>query len=195
MLRNLLTLFLSLFIIGFNAQTIHSSMFEHNVECNHYKLGIAYCTVTSPTNHAPYTYTWSNGIVHTTNSITDSIIDLQEGIYSVIITDSQDSELGNNSVEVFINPCAMYPEAVFTPNDDGYNDFWIIGDCQYFPNAEVLIFTRLGQKVYDRKGLYEPWDGRDMFGGMLPDASYYYIIYPDMADKKATVRGCVSIVR
>lgn len=87
----------------------------------------------------------------------------------------------------------------FTPNGDGFNDTWQIIRIGLYPNNEVSIFDRWGQRVYHKKG-YSPegdWDGRYL-GTALPVATYYYII--ELNAKTDTpelelLKGSVTIIR
>jgi len=67
----------------------------------------------------------------------------------------------------------------FTPNGDGTNDKWIIENLENYPDNEVLIFNRWGDKLlymedYDNTTVY--WDGNNDQGKPLPDGTYYYVI-------------------
>ena len=160
---------------------------REDVQCNDSKLGSAEINVTS--TNGPYTFLWSSG--QTSNSISN----LVAGDYSVLVTDAS---FVDTTITVTIKTieCSMGGELVFTPNGDGINDTWFIANYQYFPNAWVMIFNRLGQKVFDHKGLYEQqWDGTNLFGVKVPDASYFYIIYEDKSDDKSIIKGSVSILR
>ena len=68
---------------------------------------------------------------------------------------------------------------VITPNGDGMNDKWVIGGLEEFPNNEVLIFNRWGDKIhyyenYNNSNIV--WDGTDKHGNRVPDGTYFYII-------------------
>jgi gliding motility-associated-like protein len=88
---------------------------------------------------------------------------------------------------------------VFTPNDDGYNDYWNIPNALQYPDLEVIIFDRWGQQVFYSKpyGIdpYHTWDGKSQKNGKdLPIGSYYYIIKPNDGEHKP-ISGTVTIVR
>lgn len=179
-------------LIKLSSAQVDAVLSIQNVQCMHFKLGKATVTITSAVN-PPYSFQWSNGQNSSGNSA--SIENLEVQNYFVIISDASgyDTTITFTIQEI---ECEMAPEIGFTPNGDGYNDTWYISNSQYFPNALVLVYNRWGQKVYENKGLYEePWDGRDMFGTPLPDASYFFLVYKDKKDEKAIKKGSVSIVR
>ncbi len=185
--------FLSFISLSFG-QNIHiSTDTVINVSCNHLHLGSATVRVTNVV-HPPYSFQWSNGL-YNTNLTASTADNLDVGTYTVTITDSQDGDLATVVLTVNENPCEISAEAMFTPNGDGYNDTWVVDNAVYFPDAWLLIYNRLGQKVYEHSGLYVPWEGQDLFGAPLPDAAYYYIIYPNRSDKSKLKKGSVSIVR
>jgi gliding motility-associated-like protein len=64
---------------------------------------------------------------------------IQGGTYTVFLRDK--NGCGQDSEEVTV---IDYPK-FFTPNDDGYNDFWQIKGIVNFPNSETLIFDRYGK--------------------------------------------------
>jgi gliding motility-associated-like protein len=104
------------------------------------------------------------------------------------------------SDQVTVN--VLFPVAIpntFTPNGDGFNDTWQIIRIGLYPNNEVSVFDRWGQRVYHKKG-YSPegdWDGRYL-GTPLPTATYYYIIElnagTDSPDQEL-LKGSVTIMR
>ena len=174
------------FAIHTASAQIDFTVVKQDVKCNRTDLGDAEVNVlvTNP----PYFYLWSTG--ETTNSIHN----INEGTYSVLITDDSGDDT-TVTIVIKLNECEMNPELVFTPNNDGINDWWFINNSQFFSEAKVLVFNRLGQKVFEQKGEYKPWDGKDLFGVTLPDASYYYIIYHKGDDEGTIIKGSVSIVK
>lgn len=165
---------------------ISYTIFKVDVGCNNSSLGEIEINVT-PT-HPPYTYAWSTG------QSTHLIDNLSVGNYSVTVTD----DLGNDtiiSISIIEKECEMIPAIAFTPNGDGIHDTWFIQNFQYFPNASVQVFDRLGSLVFEQNGLYEAWDGKSPLGTPLPDASYYFIVIKDKSDKSNIKKGTVSIIR
>ena len=81
----------------------------------------------------------------------------------------------------------------FTPNGDGYNDFWKIeGISQYFSPATVtFIYDRYGKFLHKIFALDDGWDGT-LNGKPLPAEDYWYVI--NLEDGR-TVKGHFSLKR
>jgi gliding motility-associated-like protein len=87
----------------------------------------------------------------------------------------------------------------FSPDNDGFNDKWLIRNIDHYPSNKVSIFTPEGEEVcvikgYDNKTRY--WDGsvsstirkakKNTYSG-----KYSYII--DLGNGSDTIKGFVVI--
>jgi gliding motility-associated-like protein len=82
---------------------------------------------------------------------------------------------------------------VFTPNDDGVNDFFEVstsGTCR----IAFKVFSRTGMLVYQQEANILKWDGRNQYNKELPEGVYYYTI-EDLDGKYETAKGFVYIFR
>lgn len=67
----------------------------------------------------------------------------------------------------------LYYNKFFTPNDDGYNDFWQIINSKKDEDIEVFIFNRYGKQLAQLKANDKGWDGT--YNGMpLPTSDYWF---------------------
>jgi gliding motility-associated-like protein len=83
------------------------------------------------------------------------------------------------------------PVNTFTPNGDGINDTWTIPGIRDYPQADVSVYDRWGQRVYHSIGYREPFDGAG-----LPTATYYWHIQVnDIKGKSDPYTGYVTIIR
>jgi len=97
-----------------------------------------------------------------------------------------------DSVTVFVIPnskIVLYN--TFTPNTDGNNDVWYIGNISKYPNNHLEIYNRYGKQVFMTNGYNNTWDGK-AFGEKLPAATYFYIL--DLGDGNGVYNGTVTIV-
>jgi gliding motility-associated-like protein/uncharacterized repeat protein (TIGR01451 family) len=70
---------------------------------------------------------------------------------------------------------------VFSPNNDGVNDRWIIRGLDRYPNNKVVIINRWGNRVFEAAPYNNDWDGTNQFsptlgGNELPIGTYFYIL-------------------
>jgi gliding motility-associated-like protein len=83
---------------------------------------------------------------------------------------------------------------LMTPNDDGFNDRWIVGNIENYPNTEVIVVNREGSVVFSSDSYDNNWDGTNPSGQALPDGTYYYILkFADNTDK--IYKGSVTILK
>ncbi|CAG5077423.1 gliding motility-associated C-terminal domain-containing protein [Parvicella tangerina] len=83
-----------------------------------------------------------------------------------------------------------------TPNDDGYNDTWIIRSIENYPAANIDVYDRWGQRVFHSVGYggEKVWDGT-LLGARLPEGVYYYYIDLKTGNEEDVYAGYVTIVR
>ncbi|PLW95394.1 MAG: hypothetical protein C0593_14265 [Marinilabiliales bacterium] len=67
----------------------------------------------------------------------------------------------------------------FTPNTDGYNDFFYIQGIESYPDNLLILFNRWGDEVnrfenYNNSSVR--WEGDNKNGEPLPDGTYFYIL-------------------
>lgn len=78
---------------------------------------------------------------------------IPSGIYKVFVNDK------NNCGEVNINISVIGYPKFFTPNGDGYNDFWQITGAANFPHLKTLIFDRYGKLLAEISSNEVGWNG------------------------------------
>lgn len=81
----------------------------------------------------------------------------------------------------------------FTPNGDGYNDYWKIeGISQYFsPSTVTYVYDRYGKFIHKIFAMDDGWDGT-FNGTPLPVDDYWYVV--NLEDGR-TVKGHFSLKR
>lgn len=92
---------------------------------------------------------------------------IQGGTYVAYIRDKEGC--GQDSKEVTV---IDYPK-FFTPNNDGYNDFWHIKNTSKFPNSKISIFDRYGKLIKELFANDHGWDGF-YNGSQMPADDYWF---------------------
>ncbi|MBB79262.1 MAG: hypothetical protein CL844_09710 [Crocinitomicaceae bacterium] len=135
----------------------------------------------------PYNYSWSNG------SLDQNIESLAPGQYDLTIFDYYGcTQSFNFDININEGECLNIPNT-FTPNNDNYNDTWIIGNIDLYPEATVKVFNKWGNEVFSSFGLYSPWEGTHR-GVSLPSDVYYYVIILQN-DEGNEYTGTITIIR
>ena len=101
------------------------------------------------------------------NSIFQNIVGCEQHNVKV-----RDFEGCSNTAEAYIN-IIDYPK-FFTPNGDGYNDFWNI-PCLENQTAIVSIFNRQGKLLRTIKTTNPGWNGTYK-GSMMPANDYWFLV-------------------
>jgi len=80
---------------------------------------------------------------------------------------------------------------VFTPNNDGKNDFFVITGLGAYPGSQLFIYNRWGNEVYHSDNYLNNWDGSG-----LAEGTYYYLLNRKDHDGTMTVfKGWVFLKR
>lgn len=78
---------------------------------------------------------------------------------------------------------------IFTPNDDGTNDFFVIDGIEVLENCVLKIFNRWGRLVYKSDNYKNDWDGKGMAEGVY----YYTFITP--VESLSSFHGTITLLR
>jgi gliding motility-associated-like protein len=87
--------------------------------------------------------------------------------------------------------CELLIPEIFSPNEDGIQDYFRIWCIEKYPNAKIEIYNRWGQIVYKQENYGNTdvlgnadawWDGYSNQEGSLgkeklPSATYFYVLY------------------
>lgn len=77
---------------------------------------------------------------------------------------------------------------VFSPNGDGKNDFFVIGNLEAFKNPAIWIYNRWGKLLYSSDNYQNNWDGDDN-----PDGTYFFVL--KLTDPEKEYKGTVFITK
>ncbi len=131
------------------------------------ETGLNQITAVASGGVPPYTYVF-NGTNTGSNNV---FIFSQTGNQNVSVYDANGCEAN------FVIPTTFYPIEIpnfFTPDGNGFNDFWTPINIENFTNIESIIFDRYGREIIRLK-LGESWDGT--YESIdLPSGDYWYLI-------------------
>jgi gliding motility-associated-like protein len=112
-----------------------------------------------------YVYSLDNVNFQTSNSFDH----VPAGVYTLYVQDL--NGCGTATMEISVLGIPNY----FTPNGDGYHDYWNMEGLGQRTNAKILIFDRFGKLIKQVSPQSEGWDGT-YAGNPLPSTDYWYSI-------------------
>jgi gliding motility-associated-like protein len=97
------------------------------------------------------------------------------------------SDSWSNAVEMEFTHPIVVPN-VFTPNGDGYNQYFFIPKIELYTECELTVIDRWGITVFRSTRYSNDWDGDDLSSGV-----YYYVL--DLKKRNTILKGIVNIVK
>ena len=141
----------------------------------------------------PKSLTWSNGATQ------DSIIVSPDSTqyFTLQISDGCNQEIRDSTL--VWNQCPIENINVFTPNNDGVNDFFSPINLDDYPNPSVQIYNRWGNLVYENEDYQNDWTGTHYKSGdKLKEGVYFYIVDPESKKynySSTFINGYVHLIR
>jgi gliding motility-associated-like protein len=143
-------------------------------------------TTTAIGGEGSYSYAWNT-------SENEKIIQVSPNnntSYFVTVTDSCGNAI-DEEIKVYVI-CEVEIPNVFTPDGDGKNDVFQIGNLEDHPGSDLKIYDRWGKLIFKSRNYDNNWDGN-----ILPEGTYYYILSlrEKPAYKANEKRGFISILK
>jgi gliding motility-associated-like protein len=141
------------------------------------------------------TYTWTPSLgLSNTNILTPQANPDNTTTYYLEVENSFGCTAKDSTI-IVVNEECMSPMKIFTPNNDGFYDKWIVYTGGCVKSVQANVYNRYGGLVYHSDNYQNDWNGT-FKGNVLPDATYYYVlIVVDSNNKKYTKKGSVTIMR
>ena len=136
-------------------------------------------------------YTWTPNLNITGSTTLSPVVNPSVNqMYALNVFSNKGCGIAVDSVLVKVYQQVYIPNA-FTPNGDGINDTWFIETLQAYPGADVEVFNRYGEMVFDNHGKNISWNGK-FKGVQLSSGAYVYII--DLKNNIPLIKGVVYIL-
>ncbi|WP_372755151.1 gliding motility-associated C-terminal domain-containing protein, partial [Labilibaculum sp.] len=125
-----------------------------------------------------------------------SIEDLDADTYKVHVLDANSCRRDSTIVLDYLYETQIKIPKAFTPNGDGYNDYWDLERIEYVQDLKIIIYDRWGKEVYNFSGTGNeyrgnPWTGEDGNSDAAIGSYYYAVILND----EKPLMGTVTILR
>jgi len=137
---------------------------------------------------------WSPDVNMSDPNVLNPVVNPNQTITYFLTADNGTCSITDEMV-VTVNSGLVIPNT-FSPNGDGINDTWEILGIEKYPDANVQVFDRWGQLVFQTTG-YPPskrWNGTSKSGKSLAPSAYYYVINVRDDDFEEPLKGHVTIL-
>lgn len=99
--------------------------------------------------------------------------------------------------DTFQHDCC-YPSRIklptgISPNNDGFNDFYVVGGLKYCQKVTLTVYNRWGNVVFKKDNYDNSWDGTNQQGEDLPQGTYFILL--TLHDSGSNMSGFVDIRR
>lgn len=161
--------------------TFSINIFFGTESCTNAGDGFIYANPVNATG--PVTWSWLP-----TLDTTSTLTNIPAGTYILTASDTAGNTVNDTIViPVSTIPCDLDFYNGLTPNNDGKNDVFYIGNIDKYPTNEFYVFNRYGIKVwegmnYDNVNVV--FVGKDSNGSDLPPATYFYILVIEGGQRK-----------
>ena len=155
---------------------------------------IVFAAAPQPSDTVPYTFQWlfEDGGEGNTRSLIHRFPDA--GDYRAFLRVTHPFGCMAQWSQVVTVKDSLDCPNVFTPNNDGINDYFIVisnGVTLY----NIQVFSRSGVLVYKAEAPTLIWDGRNLSGQELHAGTYYYIIRPANGSGRFEKTGFIKLYR
>ncbi|MEI8202609.1 MAG: gliding motility-associated C-terminal domain-containing protein [Bacteroidota bacterium] len=114
-------------------------------------------------------------------------------VNEVVVNDKDNTEKFNDTnvqTEVDTPAFEIGIPNVFTPNNDGINDLFVIKNLENCQSNHLRIFNKEGKLVYDKSQYQNNWDAKQ-----LPSEVYFYQLKYVIEGKEFVKHGSITVLR
>ena len=131
----------------------------------------------------PYVFSLDNSNYQNSNIFNN----VESGIYTVYVKDLKNCGIATQDISMLGIP------KFFTPNDDGFNDYWNIKgiNSNFNSKTTINIFDRYGKLLKQFNATSQGWNGK-FNNEMQPADDYWFVI--ELADGR-TSKGHFALRR
>ncbi|MEY4926421.1 MAG: hypothetical protein RI894_857, partial [Bacteroidota bacterium] len=150
-----------------------------------------------------YVYTWTPAASATNpRGLQTWLKPVETTTYTVTVRDTLQGCIASDKVTVeVLNPKNVYIPNVFTPNGDGYNDYFYVSMGVGVKQIKsILIYDRWGELLYANKNLItsdekQGWDGMLKGKKMLPGVFTYFVQVEFSNGGVESYTGSITLIR
>jgi gliding motility-associated-like protein len=151
---------------------LSNSIYSGGYNISQYNGSDGYINATVDGGTSPYDFSWFGPQGFTSDQ--QNIINLKEGAYLLTVIDANGCKANISSR--LVDPNVLEMPNGFSPNGDSDNEYFVVHGIDAYPDNTILVYNRWGNLVYELDGYNNEWNGDNMNGEPLPDATYFVVL-------------------
>jgi len=134
-----------------------------------------------------------SGYILNQNTLTPDVFPSSTTTFTLAVTFAGGCTLYDFVTVTVIPSDELFFFNTMTPNGDGSNDHFHIGNIEKYPENVLEIYNRYGQKVFNKMGYQNDWDGKYL-NNELPAGTYFYIL-DTKSETGGKYHGQITIIK
>ena len=167
-------------------------LWSDSLEIGSYTVVLAHVPQNPDTIHYQYQWFLEDGATADTRVFVHSFA--AEGQYRAVLIVLYPAGCADTSVSWVEVMDVLDCPNVFSPNNDGINDYFIISS-NGVTIYNLQVFSRAGVRVFQAEAPTIIWDGRNQSGQEMLPGTYFYVIKPVQGSSRFKKTGFVELYR
>ena len=138
-------------------------------------------------------YNWEPSILFANPSELSTVVFPEQTTVLTLIATENNCVLTDNLTITILEEISI--PNMFSPNNDGINDSWIIKGIEKYPNNRIVIYDRWGQEVFKSSSYNseKAWNGR-VKSNIVTEGVFYFVLELNNEEKKQ-YKGSITVIR
>ncbi|MBB79177.1 MAG: hypothetical protein CL844_09275 [Crocinitomicaceae bacterium] len=138
-------------------------------------------------------YSWEPSLLFTNPTELSTVIFPEQTTIVTLIAIENNCVLTDNITITIIEDISI--PNMFSPNNDGINDSWIIKGIEKYPNNTIVIYDRWGQEVFKTNSYNseKAWNGK-IKNNIVTEGVFYFVLELNNEENKQ-YKGSITVIR
>ncbi|HRE97676.1 MAG TPA: gliding motility-associated C-terminal domain-containing protein, partial [Flavobacteriales bacterium] len=140
-------------------------------------------TTTNNSSGNGISYLWNLGNGTSSSALNPTTTYNVPGTYSIVLLVTDAAGCTDTTIRtIIVDGLPIDIPNGFTPNGDGFNDYFVIVGLHQYPENKITIFNRWGDPVFSASPYLNNWDGSTsneklrISGDKVVDGTYFFIL-------------------
>ena len=154
---------------------------------------LVYITGNAEGGLAPYSFNWTYADTSGIGLEFEFIAVLPDTNQVKLFVLDACNQLDSLIIPLKVNDCIIDATNIFTPNEDGVNDYFMIRGIEFFDSNKMSIYNRWGTLIFERENYRNDWDGYSETGDAFASGVYFFVFEYTRKGQTNVVKGTITL--